>query len=182
VSVESAGEGRKLLERVTRDCQEDRPHISLHPFPVGFLTDPDAKLIRCSGAENQATEPALSQFRSPTLSTQCKSKMGLRKLERRRSTQPGGSRQGGSFDPTVKRRQRSTRQELKWKYRARVLCKGDRFSVPVLNDPAYGRPRTRLFSGHDHGFSVSSVIPFPSSCQEFFCHIRSALISFLILQ
>lgn len=53
MSVEPAGEGRKLLERVTRDCQQDRPHISLRPFPVGLLTDPDAKLIRAVGAENQ---------------------------------------------------------------------------------------------------------------------------------
>ena len=116
MSVESAGEGRKLLERVTRDCQEDRPHISLHPFPVGFLTDPDAKLIRCSGAENQATE----HYRSPDhlrCRSRRKSKMGLPKLQRRRSTQPGGSRQRGTFDRTVKRRHRSTREELKWKYR-----------------------------------------------------------------
>jgi peroxiredoxin len=53
VSVEPAGEGRKLLERVTRDCQEDRPHIPLHPFPLRLLTGPDAKLIRAVGAENQ---------------------------------------------------------------------------------------------------------------------------------
>ena len=53
VSVESAEEGRKLLERVTRDCQEDRPHISLDPYPLRLLTDPEAKLIRAVGAENQ---------------------------------------------------------------------------------------------------------------------------------
>jgi len=53
VSVEPTGEGRKLLKRVTRDCQEDRPHISLDPFPLRLLTDPEAKLIRAVGAENQ---------------------------------------------------------------------------------------------------------------------------------
>ena len=53
VSVEPAEEGRKLRERVTRDCQEDRPHILLNPYPLRLLTDPDAKLIRAVGAENE---------------------------------------------------------------------------------------------------------------------------------
>ena len=53
VSVEPAEEGRKLRERVTRDCQEDRPHISLDPYPLRLLIDPDAKLIRAIGAENE---------------------------------------------------------------------------------------------------------------------------------
>ena len=52
VSVEPPEEGKKLLERVTRDCQEDRPHIKLDPYPLRLLTDPDAKLIRAVGAEN----------------------------------------------------------------------------------------------------------------------------------
>ena len=53
VSVEPAEEGRKLRERVTRDCQEDRPHIPLDPYPLRLLVDPDAKLIRAVGAENE---------------------------------------------------------------------------------------------------------------------------------
>jgi peroxiredoxin len=53
VSVEPPEEGKKLLERVTRDCQEDRPHIKLDPYPVRLLTDPEAKLIRACGAENE---------------------------------------------------------------------------------------------------------------------------------
>jgi peroxiredoxin len=53
VSVEPAEEGKKLIERVTRDCQEDRPHISLDPYPLRLLTDPEAKLIRAVGAENE---------------------------------------------------------------------------------------------------------------------------------
>jgi peroxiredoxin len=53
VSVEPAEEGRKLRERVTRDCQEDRPHIALEPYPLRLLMDPDAKLIRAVGAENE---------------------------------------------------------------------------------------------------------------------------------
>ena len=53
VSVEPAEEGKKFLERVTRDCQEDRPHIPLDPYPLRLLTDPDAKLIRAVGAENE---------------------------------------------------------------------------------------------------------------------------------
>lgn len=53
VSVEPSEEGKKLLERVTRDCQEDRPHIPLDPYPVRLLTDPHARLIRAVGAENE---------------------------------------------------------------------------------------------------------------------------------
>ena len=53
VSVEPPDEAKKLLERVTRDCQEDRPHIPLDPYPVQLLTDPDAALIRAVGAENE---------------------------------------------------------------------------------------------------------------------------------
>ena len=53
ISVEPAEEGRKLRERVTRDCREDRPRISLEPYPLRLLSDPDAKLIRAVGAENE---------------------------------------------------------------------------------------------------------------------------------
>jgi len=53
VSVEPPEEGKKLLDRVTHDCQEDRPHIALDPYPLRLLTDPDAKLIRAVGAENE---------------------------------------------------------------------------------------------------------------------------------
>ena len=53
VSVEPAEEGRKLRERVTRDCREDRPHIVLDPYPLRLLIEPDAQLIRAVGAENE---------------------------------------------------------------------------------------------------------------------------------
>jgi peroxiredoxin len=53
VSVEPPEEGKKFLDRVTRDCQEDRPHISLDPYPVRLLTDPDAILIRAVGTANE---------------------------------------------------------------------------------------------------------------------------------
>ena len=53
ISVEPPEEGKKLLERVTRDCREDRPHISLDPYPVRLLSDPDATLIRACGTENE---------------------------------------------------------------------------------------------------------------------------------
>ena len=53
VSVDSPEEGKKFIERVTRDCQEDRPHIPLDPYPVRLLTDPDAKLIRAVGTANE---------------------------------------------------------------------------------------------------------------------------------
>ena len=53
VSVEPPDEGKKFLERVTRDCQEDRPHIPLDPYPVRLLSDPDTTLIRAVGTENE---------------------------------------------------------------------------------------------------------------------------------
>ena len=53
VSVEPPEEGRKLRDRVTRDTQEDRPYISLDPYPLRLLTDPKAELIRAVGVENE---------------------------------------------------------------------------------------------------------------------------------
>jgi len=53
VSVEPPEEGQKLRERVTRDCQEDRPHIPLDPYPLRLISDPEAKLIRAVGVENE---------------------------------------------------------------------------------------------------------------------------------
>ena len=53
VSVEPAEEGKKFLERVTRDCEEYRLQIPLDPYPVRLLCDPDAKLIRAVGTENE---------------------------------------------------------------------------------------------------------------------------------
>jgi len=53
VSVEPPEEGQQLLERVTRDCQEDRPHIPLDPYPLRLLSDPEAKLIRAAGVANE---------------------------------------------------------------------------------------------------------------------------------
>jgi peroxiredoxin len=53
VSVDPPEEGKKFIERVTRDCQEDRPHILLDLYPVRLLTDPDAKLIRAVGTANE---------------------------------------------------------------------------------------------------------------------------------
>ena len=53
VSVEPPEEGRKLRERVTRDCQEDRPHIPLDPYPLRLLSDSEGELIRAVGAGNE---------------------------------------------------------------------------------------------------------------------------------
>ena len=53
VSVEPAEEGKKFLERMTRDCEEDRLHIPLDPYPVRLLRDPDAKLIRAVGRKRR---------------------------------------------------------------------------------------------------------------------------------
>lgn len=53
VSVEPAEEGRNLIERVTRDCREDRPHIPLDPYPLRLLSDPKAELIRAAGVANE---------------------------------------------------------------------------------------------------------------------------------
>ncbi len=38
---------------MTRDCQEDRPHISLDPYPLRLLSDPEGELIRAVGAGNE---------------------------------------------------------------------------------------------------------------------------------
>jgi alkyl hydroperoxide reductase subunit AhpC len=53
ISVEPPAEGKKSLERVTRDCQEDRPNIPLDPYPVRLLCDSDAELIRACGTANE---------------------------------------------------------------------------------------------------------------------------------
>lgn len=53
VSVEPPEEGRKLRERVSRDCQEDRPHIPLDPYPLRLLSDPAAELIQAVGVANE---------------------------------------------------------------------------------------------------------------------------------
>jgi peroxiredoxin len=50
VSVEPPDAGRKLRERTSRDCQEDRPHVLLDPYPVRLLSDPQGNLIRAVGA------------------------------------------------------------------------------------------------------------------------------------
>jgi len=34
VSVDPPEDGKKLLDRVTRDCKEDRSHIPLDPYPL----------------------------------------------------------------------------------------------------------------------------------------------------
>jgi peroxiredoxin len=54
VSVDPPEEGRNLIERVTRDCREDRPHIQLDPYPLRLLSDPEAKLIRAAGVANES--------------------------------------------------------------------------------------------------------------------------------
>ena len=53
VSVEPPEDGKKLLERVTQDCKEDRPHIPLDPYPLRLLSDPNAQLIRTVGVEHE---------------------------------------------------------------------------------------------------------------------------------
>ena len=53
VSVEPPEEGKKLRERVTRDCREDRPHIPLDPYPLRLLSDPQADLIQAVGVANE---------------------------------------------------------------------------------------------------------------------------------
>jgi peroxiredoxin len=37
---------------VTRDTEEDRPHIPLDPYPLRLLSDPEGKLIRPVGTAN----------------------------------------------------------------------------------------------------------------------------------
>jgi alkyl hydroperoxide reductase subunit AhpC len=52
VSSDSPEEGRKLRDRITRDCEEDRPHIPLDPYPLRLISDLEGKLIRPIGAAN----------------------------------------------------------------------------------------------------------------------------------
>ncbi len=59
VSVEPPEEGKKFLERVTRDCKEDRPHIPLDPYPLRLLSDPEGNLIRAAGVENEGHRAGL---------------------------------------------------------------------------------------------------------------------------
>jgi hypothetical protein len=40
VSVEPPEEAKKFLDRVMRDCQVDRPHIPLDPYPCDCLPIP----------------------------------------------------------------------------------------------------------------------------------------------
>jgi len=61
VSVEPPEEGKKFIPRVTRDCQEDRPHIKLDSYPVRWLTDPNAALIRVCGLAKTAVAVARGQ-------------------------------------------------------------------------------------------------------------------------
>jgi hypothetical protein len=68
VNVKLPEEGKKLLERVTRDCQEDRPHIPLDPYSLRLLCDPDAALIRAVGTENKGHWAGLIAAQSPTSS------------------------------------------------------------------------------------------------------------------
>lgn len=53
ISTEPPSEGQKLRERVTRDCEEDRPHITLNPYPLRLLTDPEGNVVRAVGAANE---------------------------------------------------------------------------------------------------------------------------------
>ena len=46
-ALSSNPKGKNLMH-VTRDCREDRPHVSLHPNPVRLLSDPQAILIRAA--------------------------------------------------------------------------------------------------------------------------------------
>jgi peroxiredoxin len=59
VSVEPPEEGKKFLERVTRDCKEDRPHIPLDPYPLRLLSDPEGNLIRAAGVANEGHRAGL---------------------------------------------------------------------------------------------------------------------------
>jgi peroxiredoxin len=50
VSAETPEEAKKLRDRVTEDCKEDRPHLVLNPYPVRLVSDPAGDLIRKAGA------------------------------------------------------------------------------------------------------------------------------------
>ena len=54
ISVQSAEEGKKLRDRVIEDSLEDRPGMSMSPFPVRFICDPTGELIRKAGAVRES--------------------------------------------------------------------------------------------------------------------------------
>ncbi len=51
VSAERPEEARKLRDRITEDCKEDRPNLHLNPYPVRLVSDLTGELIRKAGAE-----------------------------------------------------------------------------------------------------------------------------------
>jgi len=51
VSAERPEEARKLRDRITEDCKEDRPQLQLNPYPVRLVSDLTGELIRKAGAE-----------------------------------------------------------------------------------------------------------------------------------
>lgn len=50
ISAQPAAEGKKLRERVLEDSAEDRPGMSLSPFPLRLVCDPERELIQKVGA------------------------------------------------------------------------------------------------------------------------------------
>lgn len=56
VSAAAPEEGKKLRDRITEDCKEDRPHLPLNPYPVRLLSDPTGELIRRAGAALEGHE------------------------------------------------------------------------------------------------------------------------------
>ena len=54
ISVQGPDEGVKLRDRVIEDSREDRPGMSLNPFPVRFICDSAGELIRKAGAVRES--------------------------------------------------------------------------------------------------------------------------------
>ena len=54
ISVQGPDEGKKLRDRVIEDSREDRPGMSLNPFPVRFICDSAGELIRKAGAVRES--------------------------------------------------------------------------------------------------------------------------------
>ncbi len=54
ISVQDPDEGKKLRDRVIEDSREDRPGMSVDPFPVRLISDTAGDLIRKAGAVRES--------------------------------------------------------------------------------------------------------------------------------
>jgi hypothetical protein len=104
VSVDPPEEGKKFLERVTRDCQEDRPHISLRPVS---RTTPNGSRRQIDSRRGHSERRPLGRNHRGSCNLRDRfggqGQMGLRQRKRLRSSQPrreGAWESGTHFEQT----------------------------------------------------------------------------------